>query len=185
MNAEEFWYSISPERFHVRFISKNKLYVDGDPSPLSMCVFVDNSMCGMSAFRIRFGIYRWACTNGMISGLKEFEIVREMHKGKKEYVEIVAKALEDVPKYEQMLLNMVKKASTTEASIYNLDNEKAKVYLQKKLSVGREAADKILTSFKLYGGKSKWDLTNAITDYAHNVNLDDRINLEAKALMVA
>lgn len=64
-----------------------------------------------------------------------------------------------------MLLNMVKKASTTEASIYNLDNEKAKVYLQKKLSVGREAADKILTSFKLYGGKSKWDLTNAITDY--------------------
>lgn len=185
MNAEEFWYSISPERFHVRFISKNKLYVDGDPSPLSMCVFVDNSMCGMSAFRIRFGIYRWACTNGMISGPKEFEIVREMHKGKKEYVEIVAKALEDVPKYEQMLLNMVKKASTTEASIYNLDNEKAKVYLQKKLSVGREAADKILTSFKLYGGKSKWDLTNAITDYAHNVNLDDRINLETKALMVA
>lgn len=56
---------------------------------------------------------------------------------------------------------------------------------ERKLSVGREAADKILTSFKLYGGKSKWDLTNAITDYAHNVNLDDRINLEAKALMVA
>lgn len=186
MNAEEFWYSVSPERFHARFVSKNKLYINGDPSPLSMCVFVDNSMCGMSSFRIRFGIYRWACTNGMISGLKEFEIVREMHKGEKEYVQIVAKALEEVPKYEQMLLDMVKDASMTEASIYELDDDKAKAYLQKKLLVSQKAADEILTTFRVvYGGKSRWDLTNAITDYAHKVNLDERINLETKALMVA
>ena len=160
MNAEEFWYSVSPERFHARFVSKNKLYIDGDPSPLSMCVFVDNSMCGMSSFRIRFGIYRWACTNGMISGLKEFEIVREMHKGEKEYVQIVAKALEEVPKYEQMLLDMVKDASMTEASIYELDDDKAKAYLQKKLLIRQKAADEILTTFRVvYGGKPRWDLT--------------------------
>ena len=34
MNAEEFWYNVSPERFHARFVSSNKLSVDGDPSPL-------------------------------------------------------------------------------------------------------------------------------------------------------
>lgn len=186
MNSDEFWYSVSPERFHARFISKNKLYIQDDPSPLSMCVFVDNSMCGMSSFRIRFGIYRWACTNGMISGLKEFEIVREAHKGEKEYVEIVAKALEDVPKYEQMLLDMVEDASMTEASIYELDDDKAKAYLQKKLLVSQKAADTILTTFRtVYGGKSRWDLTNAITDYAHGVELESRLDLEAKALLVA
>lgn len=85
MDSEEFWYSATPERFHARFISKKKLYIDGDSSPLSMAVFVDNSMCGQSSFKIRFGIYRWACTNGMITGLKEFEIVKEAHKGKKDY----------------------------------------------------------------------------------------------------
>lgn len=186
MDAEEFWYNVSPERFHARFVSKNKLHIDGDSSPLSMCVFVDNSMCGASSFKIRFGIYRWACTNGMIAGLKEFTIVKEMHKGEKDYVEIVAKALSDVEKYEEMLLEMVKEASCTKSKIYELDEEQALAYIQKSLNVSKKASEKIYSNFTvIYGGKSKWDLVNAITDYAHEVDINTRTMLETRALKVA
>lgn len=185
MDAEEFWYDLSPERFHCRFISKNKLHIDGDSSPLSMCVFVDNSMCGASSFKIRFGIYRWACTNGMIAGLKQFEIVREMHKGQKEYVQIVAQALSNVEKYEKMMLEMVQEAACTKSRIYDLDEEQAMAYIQKSLNVGKKASIIILDNYRAYGGGSKWDLTNAITDYAHAVDIETRTQLEAKALKVA
>ena len=185
MNAEEFWYNVSPERFHARFVSSNKLSVDGDPSPLSMAVFVDNSMCGASSFRIRFGIYRWACTNGMISGLKEFEIAKEMHKGEKDYVSIVAKALENAETYEALLLDMVENAIATKSAIYELTEDQAMAYIQKKLNVGKKASEQILENYYSYGGESKWHLVNAITDYAHMDNLDTRIQLEEKAFKVA
>lgn len=185
MDAEEFWYDVSPERFHARFVSKNKLYVDGDDSPLSMCVFVDNSMCGASSFKIRFGIYRWACTNGLIAGLKEFEIVREPHKGEKDYVEIVAQALEDVERYENIMLETIKEATLTKARIVDLDDELALAYIQKSLNVGKKASEMILENFRAYGGKTKWDMVNAITDYAHAEETSTRINLETKALKVA
>lgn len=185
MDSEEFWYSATPERFHARFISKKKLYIDGDSSPLSMAVFVDNSMCGQSSFKIRFGIYRWACTNGMITGLKEFEIVKEAHKGKKDYVKIVASALSEAEQYEAMLLDMVQEAANTKSKIYDLDEEQALAYIQKKLNVGKNASCIILDNYRSYGGNTKWDLTNAITDYAHAVDLTERIRLENTALKVA
>lgn len=185
MNAEEYWYDVSAERFHVRFISKQKLYIEGDDSPLSMCVFVDNSMIGQSSFKIRFGIYRWACTNGMIAGLKEFEIVREAHKGTKSYVKIVAEALKEVPLYEQMMLDMIKEASVTKSKIYGLDEEQALAYIQKTLNVSKKASVVILENYRNYGGSTKWDLTNAITDYAHVADINTRVQLESKALKIA
>lgn len=185
MDAEEFWYDVTPERFHARFVSKNKLYIPGDDSPLSMCVFVDNSMCGASSFKIRFGIYRWACTNGLIAGLKEFEIVREPHKGKKEYVKIVAQALKDVERYEQIMLETIKEATLTKARIVDLDDEQALAYIQKSLNVGKKASELILENFRAYGGKTKWDMVNAITDYAHSEETASRLTLETKALKVA
>lgn len=185
MNAEEFWYDITPERCHMRFISGNKLTIPGEDSPLSMCVFIDNSMVGKSAFKIRFGIYRWACTNGMIADLKEFTIVKEKHMGKKDYSQIVAEALEDIPKYEIMLMDMVKNAMTTKSSIYSLSDEDAIAKIKDKLNVGRKESAKIIDFYKAYGGESKWDLINAITDYAHKFNVDKRVELESKALKVA
>ena len=185
MGAKEFWYDITPERCHMRFISGKQLYVDGDDSPLSMCVFVDNSMVGASSFKIRFGIYRWACTNGIIAGLKEFEIVREIHTGEKEYAKIVAKALENVEQYENMLLDMVKEATITKSSIYDLTEEDALSRIKDKLNVSKKDSAKIIDFYRGYGGKTKWDLINAITDFAHEYDISKRVELESKALKVA
>ena len=187
MDAEEIWTNISPEQFHARFISKNKITLNGDDSPLSMAVFIDNSMVGKSSFTVRFGIYRWACTNGMITGLKEFQILRQVHKGKdtKEFAQIVNEALSNVQSYEKMLMDMVENMIATKSAIYEMSEEDALRYIKDKLTVGKKTAGKIIDMYQAYGGKSKWDLCNAITDYAHQLDFDTRLRFERLSSLVA
>ncbi len=188
MNAAEVWYDVSPDQFHARFVSSEKLFINGDSSPLSMCVFVDNSMVGKSMFRIRFGLYRWACTNGMITDFKEFQILRERHVGiDKDWKYIVAQAVLDVKKYESMLLDKVNNMAATKSAIYDMDEEDAIRYIRDKLATSKKKAREILTCYNtVYGAFSKWDLCNAITEVAHNVDsLETRLSFESKAMKVA
>lgn len=187
MNASEIWSDITPDHFHLRFISGNKLFINGDESPLSMAVFVDNSMVGDSSLKIRFGIYRWACTNGLISGLKEFNILKEVHHGEKDYILLLKQALEEVPKYEQMMLEKVQEMAETESSIYKMTEEEAVRYIKDKLNIGKKDATKIFTVYnEEYGGKTKWDLCNAITFVARDFEeITDRLHYEENALKVA
>lgn len=185
MDAGEIWGSVSPEHLHLRFISKEKLYVDGDDSPLSMCVFVDNSMIGLSSLKIRFGIYRHACTNGVIWGLKEFNILKERHLGEKDFTDSLEDALKKAPRYEKMILAKVQEMVNAKSAIYSMTDEDAVRYLKDKLVIGKKTAGKIIELYESYGGKTKWDLCNAITDYAHNFDLAERVKFETKALMVA
>ena len=117
----------------------------------------------------------------MIAGLKEFEILKMMHKGDKDYVQCVSEALENVEEYKKMLFEMVKEA----ASIYNLTEDQALAYIQKKLNVSKKASVIILENYRKYGNETKWDLTNAITDYAHVVDISSRIKLESAAFKIA
>ncbi len=180
--CEEFWYSINPRHTHIRFVSKNKLYVDGDDSPLSMCVFIDNSMIGYSSFRIRFGLFRWACTNGMISGLKEFEVLRETHTGEKDFTKLTLEALEEIPLYEKMLLDQVERMQATHSMIYEMEEEDAKDKIKSYLNTSKKVAQKVYEAYTtIYGGKTAWDLCNAITDIAHDLDLETRLSFEKKA----
>ena len=188
MDAQEIWSNVSADHMHLRFISKEKLNIAKDKSPLSMAVFVDNSMVGRSMLRIRFGLYRWACTNGMISDFKEFCIIRERHLGaEKDWTRIVAEALIDVKRYEAMLIDRVNNMAENKSSIYNMTEEDAIRYIKDKLNTSKKRADEILTVYNtVYGGFSQWDLCNAITEVAHNVEcLDTRLLFESKAMRVA
>ena len=182
--CENFWCQISPVHTHLRFVSKNKLYIDGDDSPLSMCVFIDNSMIGMSSFKIRFGIYRWACTNGMISNLKEFTILKETHIGEKDFTSLTIEALEEARNYEQMLLDKVIRMRDTKCNIYGMTEEDAKKEIQNYLDTSKKVAKQIYEAFLFYGGVSQWDLCNAITEVAHERPLDERLKFEAKGFEV-
>ena len=187
MGATEFWYDISPDYFHTRFVSPNKLHIGNDPSPFSLCVFVDNSMVGRSMFRIRFGLYRWACTNGVIFGLKEFVLIKERHIGEKDWMKVVAEATLDAKKYEDMLIQMAEKMQEDASAIYNMTDEQAVTYIKTRLTTTAKKAEEIIEVYNtVYGGFSKWDLCNAITEVAHNVgNVENRILFEERALKVA
>lgn len=187
MDSKEFWYAVNSEHFHTRFVSKNTLDFEGDESPLHFCVFVDNSMVGESSLRIRFGLYRSACTNGCIFGFKEFEIVKECHKGTKDYSKILALALSKCEEYEETLKKAVEEMAMTKSSIYGLTDEVALAYLRDRLNIGTKGCAKILEFYKTkYTGESRWDLCNAITDYAHEVdNISSRVDMERLAVQIA
>ena len=180
-DCAEYWYLVSPKHTHIRFISNNKLHVGEDKSPLSMCVFLDNSMTGFSSFRIRFGLYRWACTNGMISGLKDFEVLRETHTGEKEFREATLEALEEIPMYEKMLIDQVERMQATESMIYEMNEEDALDKIKSYLNTSKKVASRIYGCYLTYGGKTAWNLCNAITEIAHELDLETRLVFERKA----
>ena len=49
---------VTPERLHLRAIDDTPFTLDGDRSPLYFCYFIDNSMVGISSFKVQLGIYR-------------------------------------------------------------------------------------------------------------------------------
>ncbi len=185
-NADKIWYDVSPVRFHARFIDKERFTVGEDNSPLSMAVFVDNSMVGASCFKIRFGIYRHACTNGMIWGLKEFTILKERHLGDKDWTKIVAKAINESEEIKELIRKRILFMQGKKSAIYGLDEDKALAYIKNKLVTSEKTARKILDFYNnTYGGQSKWDLCNAITEASQELSLENRLTFETKALMVA
>ncbi len=185
MSAGEFWYHLSPENFHIRFISNTPFKIPNDNSELHMAIFVDNSMLGAGSFKVRFGLYRSACTNGMIWGLKECTILRERHIGGKNIASELRECLIDVDKYERLLTEKIISMSNTDSKITGMTAEDAITYLKGVLLIGEKKAKNIIELYNNYGGKTKWDLCNAITDYAHQIDLNDRIRFETLALKVA
>lgn len=185
-NTEEIWYNVNPIHFHARFIDKERFTAGDDESPLSMATFVDNSMVGASAFKIRFGIYRHACTNGCIWGLKEFTILKERHLGDKDWQAIMAKAISESGEMKELIRKRILFMQGEKSAIYGLDEDKALAYLKTKLATGTKTATKILDFYhNAYGGKTKWDLCNAITEASQELSLENRLTFETKAFSVA
>ncbi len=181
----QIWGYETPDKFHARFISENTLNVPGDRSPLHMALFVTNSMTGGGAINIKFGVYRAACTNGMIWGLKEFSIVRQIHKSDTEFADILDANLQNVAMIEDTLTKRINGMIEEKSSIYDFKTEIAVDYLKSKLGIGGKFSEAIYQKYLEYGGQSKWDLTNAITDKAHDLDINSRLRLETLALKVA
>ena len=71
------------------------------------------------------------------------------------------------------------------SSIGDLMQETAVEYLKGKLGVGKKTSEEIYSKYLQYGGQTKWDLANAITDQAHILDINSRLRLEQLALRVA
>ncbi len=184
-NPGQIWGYETPNKFHVRFISDDTLNIPGDKSPLHMAIFVTNSMTGGGAINVKFGVYRAACTNGMIWGLKEFQIVRQIHKTGTDFSDILSANLSDVGEIEKTLTARINKMIGEKSSIGDLMQETAVEYLKGKLGVGKKTSEEIYNKYLQYGGQTKWDLANAITDQAHILDINSRLRLEQLALRVA
>jgi hypothetical protein len=179
---------VTPERLHLRAIdSENPFTIGTDKSPLFFCYFVDNSMVGQSAFKVTLGIYRLACTNGMLVQRNKFSICKQIHRGTKDIAAEFNNALAVIDSKREEIKDMLIKLSNEPAQISKLDESVAKAYLAKALILSKKETNKVLELYhNTYGGKSKWDMTNAITEFARDVNsIERRTQLEAKALIVA
>lgn len=179
---------VTPERLHLRAIDDNAPFrIGDDESNLFFCYFIDNSMVGLSSFKVQLGIYRQACTNGLIMPIKEFVVCRRIHRG---YKDIVAEFNESVAFLDQKrdsIIEMLNRLTTEKAEIETLHENHRLEYLARKLTISIKESKKIMTLYTdTYGGKTKWDMVNAITEFARDERkLARREHLEKKAILVA
>lgn len=179
---------VTPERLHLRAIDEDKPFrVDGDNSDLFFTYFIDNSMVGQSSFRIQLGIYRLACTNGLIVPMKEFVICKQIHRGTKDILTQFNESVAFLDEKKETIKEMICNLGVENSAIEDLREEHKKDYLAKKLNLSQKEVAKVFTLYTdTYGGKTKWDLVSAITEFARDCsNLDRREYLEKKALKVA
>lgn len=179
---------ITPERFHLRALDKDSVFtLNGDDSALFFAYFIDNSMVGQSSFKVQMGVYRVACTNGLILPVNEYSICRQIHLGKRdiaaEFNESVAFLAEKKEALKELLVNM----STEKAKIEDIREEFRQAYLQKKLNINQKEADRVLKLYSTtYEGGSRWSMVNAITEFARDINdINRRESIERLAFRAA
>lgn len=178
---------ITPERLHLRAIDKEPFHIDGDDSDLFFAYFIDNSMVGGSSFRVRLGIYRKACTNGLIIQQREFVLCKQVHRGTKDIATEFNANVALISEKKDAIIALLQEQTTAQSKIEEMATEFRADYIAKRLNTSKAEAEKIINLYQLtYGGKTKWALTNAITEFARDIkDIDRREMLEARALRVA
>lgn len=188
---------ISPERLHLRAIDKeNPFKVDGDDSNLFLMFFVDNSMVGQASFKVRIGVYRQVCSNGMIIPMKNFVLCKAVHRGNKdisaEFNQSVEFFKEKRDEIQGILADKAKETSSIEELRQKFNEDYVKTYVAKQLNTNKSETEKVITLFDAYtleyGKPSKWAFINAVTQFARDLSesqLERRIYLESRAMQAA
>lgn len=181
---------ITPSRFHVRGIDLNSRFsLDTDDgnvdrkSDMFFAYFIDNSMTGLSSFRVTLAIYRQVCTNGMIVGREKFTVARYIHKGGNDYKNDFVEALSFLEDKKEDLKALVRTLDVEKADKFNeMREDYKKKFLRTSLGIGEKPSERILELYGMYGGKTKWQLIQAVTEYARDVkDINRREFLETRA----
>lgn len=179
---------VTPERLHLRAIDDDAPFrIGDDDSDCYFCYFIDNSMVGLSSFKVELGIYRQVCANGLIMPVKEFTICKQIHRGNKDLVAEFNASIAFLDKKRESIIATLNNLATAPATIEAMNEEYRIDYLARKLTISKKESIKILALYTdVYGGRTKWAMTNAITEFARDINnIDRRKHLEKKALSVA
>ena len=188
---------ISPERLHLRAIDKeNPFKVEGDDSNLFLMFFVDNSMVGQASFKVRIGVYRQVCSNGMIIPMKSFVLCKAVHRGNKdiaaEFNQSVEFFKEKRDEIQSILSDKAKELSSIEELRAKFNEDYVKAYIHKHLNTNKSETEKVIVLFDTYtiecGRPSKWAFINAVTQFARDLpesQLERRLYLESRAMQAA
>lgn len=178
---------VTPERLHLRAIDSSAPFkVAGDDSPLFFCYFIDNSMVGVASFKVQLGIYRKVCTNGMIMPIKEFVVCKQVHRGIRDISAEFNKTVAFLDEKREDIKSLVSDLATADAKILSMNEEYRTSYLARALTMSKKEVNMVMELFTIYGGKTKWDMVNAISEFARDTNsVDRREHLEKLALKVA
>ena len=182
---------ITPERLHLRAIDlDNPFKVDGDDSNLFFVYYIDNSMLGLSAFKVRLGVFRQVCSNGMIVPKQEFTLCKAVHRGTRNVGEEFNNIIFNIASYKDKLIDLVSMMAKKEAVIESLDGMFRTMYIQEKLNLSQKESFKVLELYdsysETYGMHSKWAMTSAITEFAKDIsNIEKRTLLESRAVDIS
>lgn len=178
---------ITPERLHLRAIDKeHPLKISGDDSEIYFCYFIDNSMVGQCAFKIRIGLYRLVCSNGLICNVKEYNICKQVHKGQKDIKKEFEENIIYLDSQRSEISRVINKIADTKAYIEDLSPEQLNAYLSRTFGLSNKEQQKVMEKYSSYvnafGMNSQWAFVNTITEYARDINdINRRLTLEAKA----
>lgn len=179
---------ITPERFHLRAIEADKPFsVTGDNSDLFFAYFIDNSMVGQSSFKVQLGVYRLACTNGMILPVKEFIICRQIHRGQKDIAAEFNESIAFLAQKRDAIKEMITRMTAEQATIETIQEEFRRDYISKKLNLNQKETEKVIELYStVYDGHTKWGMANAITEFARDLtDINRREYIEKTAFKAA
>ena len=106
--------------------------------------------------------------------------------GEKDWAGIVANAISESGEMKEIIKQRIIFMQGAKSAVYGLDEDKALAYLKNRLATSAKTATKILDFYNnTYGGRTKWDLCNAITEASQELPLENRLTFETKAFIVA
>ena len=184
---------LSPERLHVRLVSKEMLPIDGED--LFAGLFIDSSDVGRNMLTVQFGIYKLVCTNGLVVSRAGGIIFQQKHIGItiEEFHDGLVSSLKNVSLLTDNAIEWVKLAKSKKmfgnknAVLTKEDNEEFIARIRSTTMLSEESATKVLTLMQTKYDTSKWGFINGITEVAQDFTLEKRLDLERIAgnLLVA
>lgn len=182
-------YFLSPERFHLRLTEVTPLDVLGETL---FCGFtIDSSDVGRKTLTISFFVYRQVCTNGLC--IAQFNDVLYSQKHMRiEFSEFSSGVMNSFAKFPElksmahhMIVNSMSKSAplkVEQSSILNPTED----MLSKVQNIADVSADTAKKVFNTWGNvydsqNSMWAFTNALTEVARDMALENRLTLEKKA----
>lgn len=143
-------------------------------------VVINNSEVGQSALDISYIMYRLACTNGMIARNKAFPIFSKRHLGLNidDFQSALKNINERLLEYNEIMSNQIIKA--LDAKLTEKETDRLFEQIKKDAQLTKVDVEKIKVmremKYKNFGGI--WGITSAMTDVAHEYDIDKREQLE-------
>lgn len=178
---------LSPERLHVRLVSKEMLPIEGED--LFAGLFIDSSDVGRSILTVQFGIYKQVCTNGLVVSRAGGVLFKQKHIGisTDEFHEGLIKSLANIDLLTENAIEWVNFAKTKNVYGYNVKSlakeemDEFVARIKAEVSLPEESAIKVVNLMQTKYDTSRWGFINGITEVAQDFTLDRRIELERYA----
>ena len=168
---------LSPDKLHIRFVDfDHPLHTAGDT--LNTGFTINSNNVGSGAFSIRYFIYRFACTNGIVKVQNGGMLFRQTHLnsfreiGPQLFRDIIFKAKD----LDEMTAKQIEAAATHKFDDVALEQALAKA--QKDLHFGKAGKEKVLELIDSTYDRTQWGLINAVTETAQDYTLDTRLEME-------
>lgn len=171
---------LSQDSMQIRFVDFTPLPVtDGTGSPLYAGIVLRSSSVGTASFSLRFFIYRYACTNGLIIAKMGGELFRLKHIGeamRNEKISLFNKVFMDIDVLCEKAVDLVKANNSTLLKTYEMEAMIKGVKSDLKLS--QERTERLKTIINTKYNDTRWGVVNGITELAQEFPLDTRYDIE-------